>query len=255
MSSQAKYHDEETEPLTAAASRDAPRKSTDSLTSVSTTSVVFEQLGGEAAAGSGDADGTGRAATDGGALSKADFDIEDTAYTPPSKSSRKRRRRLCWIVCAAVVGAWLIALAVFLLQPRGVLRRASAGGSRGGKRITLNQVLGGAFRERRHAISWIDGANGEDGLLLERNGGSGNGYLVVKDVRSRSKDREQEADMHDSRVLMNHDWFTAAGVRVYPEDVWPSRDLNKVLCISNKESVSLLRPTPSRCSFTQEKRC
>ncbi len=90
-------------------------------------------------------------------------------------------------------------------------------------------------------MRWIEGANGEDGLLLERDGGRDKDYLVVEDVRSKSS--KDEMKLHDSRTLMRSPWFSVDGRRVYPSEVWPSRDLRSVLIASEKKSVSEGRST------------
>ncbi|KAI9824244.1 MAG: hypothetical protein M1832_002051 [Thelocarpon impressellum] len=216
------------------------RASLGSFSSVSTTSLILERLKEPSPASNGgytDALGPdGRKYRD----KDDDGDVEDGAYgTDGGRPVGRRFRHLLWIVGGLLVGAWLLALVVFIVRQAymhsaGTARDSSAnwaGGS--GKKITLDQVLDGAFRARTKDISWIDGADGEDGLLLEKGLDNEKGYLVVEDVRSKSNNDSLKTI--DSKTLMKEMSFEVGSERVSPSQVWPSRSLEQVLVLSKKE--------------------
>ncbi|KAI9681148.1 MAG: hypothetical protein M1817_002430 [Caeruleum heppii] len=243
--------EEELQLLTAESSRrDPPRQSFESvgsITSTSTTSLVLERLN-NASVGNGVTNGTvthGHEARGSDAYHDKDddgqFDIEEGGYRPPiGKPAEKKVVRILWILGGVFIGAWLLALVIFVSgqsykHASNIPHDPTATASRGsGKQITLQQVLTGAWRAKHHEISWIEGANGEDGLLLERGSRQLKSYLVVEDVRAQSKARDQ--DKHDSKVLMKGGIFMVGQKRVVPSDVWPSRDLESVLVSSERES-------------------
>lgn len=234
------YHDDEEErtPLTQdSSSPDPGRNSLDSTPSSSETSIALERLNED-----GTAVGNGHtkslSGTPGLGGKGDDYDEEDGFYRPPLRQPlEKRNRRIMWALGGLCLGGWLLALLLFL--SRQTYRHASsipfdpaATASHGsGKAVTLDQYLTGAWRPRHQQISWIAGANGEDGLLLEQNGGSGKGYLVVDDVRS----RKPGAVAQESQTLMKDGNFKVDGVDVHPNRVWPSKDLKKVLVMSNEQ--------------------
>ena len=168
------------------------------------------------------------------------FDTEDGLYIPPAgRPMEKRTRRILWAVALLCVGGWFLSLVLFL--SKGSYKHASviphdpeATASRGqgtGKKITLASVLEGRWRSRHHGISWIEGPNGDDGMLLEQGGGEGRDYLVVEDVRSRTPG----AQTMQSITLMKYSVFRSAGQMVQAGRVWPSKDLKHVLVMSNEE--------------------
>ena len=167
------------------------------------------------------------------------FEIEDGPTSPswPPKGFTgvdRKARRLLWILGTLAFAGWLLALGTFLF--RGTYKHAStrphdplATESRGsGKKVTLDEVMGGQWNPQGHQISWISGANEEDGLLLERNGPPGE-YLVVEDVRKRGN-RAKEGK--ENIVLMMNSGFSAGNEWVTVGNVWPSPDLKKVLVAS-----------------------
>ena len=234
------YHDDEDErkPLAQhSSSLGPPRISLDSIISSSDTSIALEHLNED-----GTAIGNGH--TKGLQVIKTrdnrddDYDEEDGFYSPPLRQpTQKRNRRIMWALGGLCLGGWLLALLLFL--SRQTYRRTSsipydpaATASHGsGKAVTLDQYLTGAWQPRHQQISWIAGANGEDGLLLEQNSGSGKDYLVVEDVRS----RKPGAQAQNSQTLMKYGPFKVNGVDVQPNRVWPSKDLKKVLVMSNEQ--------------------
>lgn len=233
-----KYTDEEMKPLAQDnATPDRSHSSLDSVTSVSTTSIALERLNQ-----SGEAQGDRHDRL----LSEAnefhgkheDYDEEVTfLHEGHPKPVEKKARRILWALGGLCLGGWLLALMLFLT--RQSYRHASeiphdpaATASRGsGKPVTLDQVLQGMWHPRNHEISWIQGAQGEDGLLLEREGGGGRDYLVVEDVRS----NKPGTDSLDSVTLMKYGGFKVNDVQVYPNRVWPSQDLKKVLVMSKEQ--------------------
>lgn len=229
------YRDEEeTKPLTQDASRpNDVRSSLDSLSS-SDTSIALERL---------NEDGTAERSPSRGLLrdriaSKGDEEIDDEEafYRPRPKLNEKRNKRVMWTLGALCLGGWLLALVLFISKqsykhPSSIPYDPTATVSKGsGKAITLDQVLGGQWNARTHKISWIAGADGEDGLLLER-GLRGKDYLVVEDVR---KDKPH-TDSAPMQTLIKESSFTVDGVEVRPNDAWPSQDLKKVLVLSDKQ--------------------
>lgn len=180
-------------------------------------------------------------------------DIEDGAEPAPEEplipvrrktASGSRTRRILWLLGLLCVGGWVLAFVLFVTEKRpnapGISAASSAdhydsdsgsGGTGSGKPVTLEQVLTGEWMPLSHAISWIAGPNGEDGLLVER-GESEDGYLRVEDIRSRKDD----AGSFKSRVLMKKPYFWVDSEMVTPDKTWPSPDLKKVLVLSDKQS-------------------
>jgi dipeptidyl aminopeptidase len=206
-----------------------PRKSEESLSSTSVASVVFEGIGRHAqqnclASGPRNEE-------------EEDYrlDLEASPFIQGTKSSSKSFKRLVWVVGGLFVGVWVIATFVFLghkaaRQAAEYSTEETAGGFRNnGKKVTLDQVMSGQWSASRHAISWIEGANGEDGRLLER-GAHGKDYLVVEDVREKSGDAATS-----SKTLMKDSSFKIGDQHHTPSRVWPSKDLKKVLIATDVE--------------------
>ncbi|OJJ48187.1 hypothetical protein ASPZODRAFT_62926 [Penicilliopsis zonata CBS 506.65] len=179
-------------------------------------------------------------------------DIEDGEGDPeepflpvrPKKASGSRSRRVLWVLGMLCVGGWALAFLLFVTQGHGTASTAATattaydpdsatGSTNYGRPVTLDQVLGGEWSARRHAISWIAGPNGEDGLLVERGEGGDKGYLRVEDIRSRKEGAEAAAQ---SRVLMKDSFLRVGDRMVAPSDLWPSPDMESVLIVSDRES-------------------
>ncbi|KAI9780615.1 MAG: hypothetical protein M1835_004451 [Candelina submexicana] len=163
------------------------------------------------------------------------YDVEEGSFRHQlAKSVGHRICRVLWILSAVFVGLWVFALVAFISRrhssnsPHDPAATASSGF---GKKVTLDQVLGGQWRARSHGISWIEGPNGEDGLLLEKSDNEAADYLVVEDIRNRN----DTMDSMDSRILMKTKAFNVGGRLVTPHEVWPSQDLNQVLVASDME--------------------
>ncbi|KAE8349813.1 putative dipeptidyl-aminopeptidase B [Aspergillus coremiiformis] len=150
-----------------------------------------------------------------------------------------RTRQIFWALIILCLGGWVLALVLFLLQGRASYQTASetlqqhesdSGTTRAGKPVTLDQVLTGAWNHRSHAISWIAGPSGEDGLLVKKGEANKEGYLRVDDIRNREGDG---AGNQSSRVLMKAPVVQVNGKVVAPTFTWPSADLKKVLLMSD----------------------
>lgn len=236
------YHDEEDErkPLNRDSSSPDLRDSVDSFTSSSDTSIALDRLNGD-----GTAVSNGRKKAPPRTKTLGDtgdgYDEEDGFYHPPPKVSSQRNRRIIWALGGLCLGGWLLALVLFLsrqtykhpsTRPFDPAATVSPGS---GKAVTLDEFLTGAWRPRRDQISWIAGANGEDGLLLET-GKFGQDYLVVEDVRS----RKEGAEALPNQTLMKSGTFKVAGGKkgeeqeVRTSKSWPSKDLKKVLIMSEE---------------------
>ncbi|KAF4637516.1 hypothetical protein G7Y89_g573 [Cudoniella acicularis] len=248
------------------------RASEDSLSSASTTSLVFERIGErvEAAEDGHNHNGNGKGLNGHGNMvtpkfpprgesmtyaddehasgsyeeeEKEEDDLESGPFLTKGvtgKTVDKKLRRLIWVVGGIFVGAWVVALILFLARQSyrhssEIPHDPTATSTRGsGKQITLDQVMGGAWRANKQGISWIEGANGEDGLLLEQ-GVAGKDYLVVEDIRG-SKDKEGNAAAMATKTLMKQSSFEYNGNRLTPSRVFPSKNLKKVLLATGVQS-------------------
>ena len=225
---------EESEPLTGLGStHNTPRQSLDdgSVTSTSTTSLVLESLHTHPlVARKPKEEFEYRDNPD-------DVDVEISGYlgVERGKSMTKVLRRIIWVLSVIGLAGWAIALVLFLIggrykHPSGVPYDHETPSLGAGKKITLDQVLSAQWRPAHHDMQWIEGPDGEDGLLLEMNQ-SGQDFLVVVDVRS----RQGHADAAASRTLMKIGWFQTGGAQYWTDDAWPSSDLKKVLILSKRE--------------------
>ncbi|KAL3477511.1 dipeptidyl peptidase IV N-terminal region-domain-containing protein [Aspergillus californicus] len=165
-----------------------------------------------------------------------DGDLGLTESLRPTKASSGRTRRILWLLVLLCFGGWVLAFVLFVTRGRSSSQTASDSvqlqqpspfsGTSSGKPITLEQVLSGAFSPRAHAVSWIAGPDGEDGLLVER-GESEEGYLRINDIHS----EEGEAN----RVLMRNATVKVGRETIAPSGLRPSPDLKKVLLTSHQE--------------------
>ncbi|RWQ96309.1 pheromone maturation dipeptidyl aminopeptidase DapB [Paecilomyces variotii] len=167
----------------------------------------------------------------------------NAAFLPNTerKATPSKTRRILWVLGILCVGGWVLSFFLFLGQKRAgnaatgsaavVYAADSESTTNYGKPVTLEQVLTGQWYPRSHAISWIAGPDGEDGLLLERGGGNEQEYLRVEDVRYRNV----EAEHKQTRVLMNSSYIHVNGETITPSRVWPSPDLKTVLVLSDEQ--------------------
>lgn len=214
--------------------RQSAESARDSVTSVSTTSLVLEHLNGTAAKNGAFqpySDSNGAPA----AKKRESFDIEDGHYVGVRGTDKRYRRILIMVAIVALAG-WCVALFGFVSS--GNYKHSSsrphdpaATGSRGsGRKITLDSVLMGQWSARKHDLNWVEGKFGEDGMILER-GESGKAYLVVEDVRRRN----EKTSSDNATVLMKEAGFQVGPTYVYPSRVWPSPNLKSVLVMSDEE--------------------
>lgn len=226
--------------LLSASQRDGRRSSQDSVSSASTTSLVLERIGERvetskhpANAGNNKMDKLqSREDTPGYADALYDEDEKDVLDIENGflvgKPADMRFTRGLWIIGGLFIGVWILAGAIFLSRQayQSTAHDPTATSTIGnGKQITLDQVLTGQWRPKRQGISWIAGANGEDGLLLEK-GANGKDYLVVENVRGRNV---SQVGTLESTTLMKSGVFTVGGTTLSPARLWPSKDLKKVL--------------------------
>jgi dipeptidyl aminopeptidase B len=234
------------------------RVSVDSVSSASTTSLVFDRIDERLQDGNNKTNGhpktdipprsSSLAYTDDAnhqltSLSPEDersdeVDLETGPFIHTTKPADKNFRRLMWILATIFIVTW--GLAFFIFIGRQTSRQASEFSSEppspgfegNGKKVTLDEVMSGQWRAQRHEISWIEGPNGEDGLLLEREA-SGKDYLIVEDIRGRNA---SETDTLETRTLMKDGRFIGGGLQMTPSRVWPSKDLKKVLLATEIKS-------------------
>ncbi|KAH8891845.1 hypothetical protein GQ53DRAFT_823270 [Thozetella sp. PMI_491] len=162
----------------------------------------------------------------------------------PPKGMDRSLRRLLTILAGVFVAAWMVGLFVYVStksyqhssqvehDPQATVTRGN------GKSITLDQVMSGYWYAESHSISWISGANGEDGLLLEE-GARGKDYLVVEDVRAQNPDAISGAGapaVQSSQTLIQNPFFNYEGRSYRPGYTNPSKDLKKVLIGTAVES-------------------
>ena len=203
-----------------------------SASSASSTSLVLEHISDKGA--------KEMLYTRGQPRGELDMGEEDLAWKRQTKPSERKLRRIFYVMIAIGAIGWVAALFLFLSQDRHISHSARphdphATSTFGiGKKVTLEQVLTGKWFAREHAVRWIAGSQGEDGLLLERGGAEGRDYLVVEDVRYRGDDIETQK-AHSS-TLMKSGEFDVGRERVRVNEAWPSADHRKVLVQSDYES-------------------
>ena len=165
--------------------------------------------------------------------------------TEASAGSRSRRA-ICWTIGVLAIGAWLTAFVFFLVQrPSNNVAASSAYGTNdtdlanhssdiGGNRkpVTLEQVLDGSWLAWSHNVDWVPGPDGEDGLLLEVGSGDDKkkGYARIEDIRQQDGENSSSA-----RVLMQQSQVRVDGKVVSPSNLWPSKDLQRLLLVSDEK--------------------
>ena len=221
----------------------------DSLSSVSTTSIVFDRI--HEANQSNMANGkNNKKATE--ASPYADLDDEDplrdaddletgpflgadASQGTPSSVAVKRMpmdrklRRILIIGTIVFVLGWLAAFGIFLAT--GKYHHLSdsehdpdADNRKSGKAVTLDQVQSGYWHGRSQSISWIKDPDGNDGMLLEE-GAPRKDYLLVEHVKM----LDNRGRAPSPRTLMKSATFKYRDVELSPHKVFPSPDLKKVL--------------------------
>ncbi|KAJ2966925.1 hypothetical protein NQ176_g9916 [Zarea fungicola] len=225
-----------------------------SLSSASTTSLVFDRLQEEMDKDPADRKRSYRDAEDKYGRFRDDNDDDDpndleNGPLMPRRSNpadnfkqtpMDRSLKRVLIIAATVLAAfWALGLALFLFT--GGHRHASDSehdpnaNSRGsGKAVTLEQVQSGFWSARYKSISWIASPDGQDGLLLEQ-GTSNLGHLVVEDVRNSQDTPEAAANAVRTSILMKEASFNYDGKQYFPSTMVPSPDLKSVLLAVEKE--------------------
>ncbi|PGH17211.1 hypothetical protein AJ80_04920 [Polytolypa hystricis UAMH7299] len=250
---------EETEPLTRGGDGEYvhPRSSIDSSSTASLSFALVDRINGSSAAGrtplplvrsSTRIEGGNEPYRD----EEKDLELEDgDDYIPPGgKPVQKRVKVVFWLLVLLCLGGWSLAFVLFLLRGHAENAdvasgpKAGNGGGDGGvvsiveqpgkgrTPLDLGGVLASEFAPKRHGISWLAGANGEDGLLLQVGGVEAKPYLYVEDVTSRKGGEEARKE---PLVLMKNHSFSVGDKRVTPSEVWPSPGLKTVLVVSDKE--------------------
>ncbi|KAK1999608.1 hypothetical protein LX36DRAFT_471066 [Colletotrichum falcatum] len=173
-------------------------------------------------------------------------DLETGPFLAPANVMMRRvgvdrgLKKVILILGAAFICAWGAALFVFLSNKSykhgSTVDHDPSATSRGsGKPVTLDQVMSGFWYPTSHSISWIQGPNGEDGLLLEK-AARGKDYLVVEDVRSGKLGRQVSANIVQSRTLMKNPWVSVGGRQLVPANVLPSKDMKKLLVLTDSKN-------------------
>ena len=217
-----------------------------SVTSTSTTSLVLENINTSAHSGlTAKRPGKPREVM---GYRDDDSDPELPQYngaqdysSPGGGRMNKNLKRLIWLIGVVAAVGWALALAMFVFT--GKWREASVYEydhenplKASGKKVTLDQVQKGLWGVKYASVSWIPGANGEDGLLLEQ--GGKDGFLVVEDVRRKADERRDEVvGAYETKVLMKEGWIRWEGREMYTEGYWVSPDLKKVLLMAKRQKV------------------
>ncbi|KAK5658860.1 hypothetical protein OQA88_1674 [Cercophora sp. LCS_1] len=235
-------------------SPDGGRMSHETDSSVSTTSLVFERIEERLAEKEArdHADDSDPLQDDplnddletGPFLGNGNASRADASSPAGSKRMDRSMKRVLIILSAFLVASWVIGLFVYITTKSykpasGIEHDPQATVYRGnGKQVTLDQVMNGMWYPQRHGISWIAGADGEDGLLLER-AGAGKDYLVVEDVRKQNADdagNKGLVDVQSSKTLIKARLFEYNGRMYVPDRVTPSKDLQWVLIATDVQS-------------------
>ena len=237
-----RYQDVDIQPFKDSPNGDHSRHSIDSVSSISSTSAVLENLNGSTTT-----NGNGHAKSNPKTPLMHDrdekYDEEGTFRRPEEQAPSTRVKLVVWTLCGLCLGGWLLALFLFLkagtfqtsISPTSTTvplsHDTTTKGSQGSRKaVSLDQVLGGQWTARYKSVSWITGARGEDGLIIERSRSGESDYLTVEDVRARKEDSKAI----DKQTLMKSGAFPVDGRQVFPSKVWPSRDLKKVLVMSEQ---------------------
>ncbi|KAF2756708.1 putative dipeptidyl-aminopeptidase B [Pseudovirgaria hyperparasitica] len=230
---------DETEPLTNddIESRSSLDDGCLSFSSASTTSLILEHINDQTNMPKAKTEGSRYRDEDGTSPHKEEIDVEEgRGYYGTSKPVDKKARSVLWMLGVVCLVGWALALLMFVwggsykhssTRPHDPLATASRGS---GKKVTLDEVQGGAWRAKKKGISWIAGAQGEDGYVLEESI-PGKPFLVVEDVKNIGMKEVSDK----GKVLMKQGGFMVGEKWVYPNDLWPSPDLTKVLIMSDRE--------------------
>ena len=211
-----------------------PRQSQDSVTTASTASLIFESLNSSTAA---------KEPLNPSDYRDDDSDLElpsfkDKDYTIGGQRMSRGLQRSIWIVSIIAVIGWILAVVAFVAGGR--YKHASTLDydhetpiKSSGKKVTMEQIQSGQWSPKYANIEWIDGPNGEDGLLLEINQPKRD-YLVVEDIRSRTS---SATNAFKSRTLLKSGWIKYDEEQYWTSEFWVSPDMKQVLIMANPEKV------------------
>ena len=151
-------------------------------------------------------------------------------------SGEKKIRRWVIIIGAVLIGTWAAAFVYYIstesyrdkeLPAADVAPTVESAPVDTGKKVTLDQIMGGVWRPNLKPVKWVEGE--KDGLMIVT--GSGEGYVVVHDVKD---DGYKKVLMKDKRI--SYDRLSAS-----VEKFWPSRDLKHLLLATDVQSVGIPR--------------
>lgn len=242
------------------------RPSLDSVSSISTTSIVFDHLNDleihkkrrphlmtesirrDDHLSDFDDDDPLKQEMDGeGDLETGPFLAGRDAYTfGGGKYMDRKFRRIMIVVAGLLVAAWVGGLFVYIASKsykhattvEHDPEKTKAAALTSGKKITMDQVRSGTWYAASHDITWIAGPKGEDGLMIEV-GADGKDYIVIEDVRAENPDSSAEAEVDvtaSRRTLMKNGSFRYQGRMHIPSGAEPSRDQQKVLLRTEQKS-------------------
>ncbi|KIW25208.1 uncharacterized protein PV07_08406 [Cladophialophora immunda] len=212
-----------------------PRPSQDSMTTVSTVSLVLESLNSSIPVKE-PLQPPSRYRDD-----ESDPELprfNDKNYTIGGQRMSKGLRRAIWIVAVVGIIGWGLAVVVFVAGGR--YKHASTLDydhdtpiKSSAKKVTLGQIQTGQWSPRYANIEWTPGPNGEDGLLLEINQPNQD-YLVVEDIRTGTS---SEANAFKRTTLVKSAWIKYGGQQLWTSEFWVSPDMKHVLLMANPEKV------------------
>lgn len=219
--------------------------SRDSIESTSTTSLILERINQNAARNGNTSQ---HKTTYDGDLPMHDGDGDDHEHDDDDdleaggsgekllpKPTGPNVKKMVYIVGSLLVGAWVLALSVYLVSEYNQTHHTADAGQasnapshKNGKLVKLDDIMSGEWRPYRHSIEWVSGVDGKrDGLMLVEDYENNRGWLVVEDLRA---DENTEP-----LVLMKSKGFSAGQRYLYANKVWPSPDMKKVLVATHAE--------------------
>ncbi|KIW74149.1 hypothetical protein Z517_12559 [Fonsecaea pedrosoi CBS 271.37] len=212
-----------------------PRPSEESVSTVSTASLVLESLNSVFAAKEPPQQPSN--------YRDDESDLElprfnDKNYTIGSQRMSKGLRRAVWIVSIVGIIGWVLAVVFFVAGGRykhastldydhDTPMKSSA------KKVTLAELQSGQWLPRYANIEWTPGPSGEDGLLLEINQPNQD-YLVVEDIRSGTS---SQANAFKRTTLVKSGWIKYGGQQLWTSESWVSPDMKHVLLMASPEKV------------------
>ncbi|KIV95468.1 hypothetical protein PV10_03122 [Exophiala mesophila] len=210
------------------------RRSQDSISSISTTSLVLENLN-SVYSSKEQSSLPSRYRDDDSDPELPSLKTKDSGV--PSQHMSNALRRAIWIVSVVAVIGWAFAILIFISGGRykhssTLSYDAETPVKSTGKKVTLEQIQSGQWSPRSAPLSWIAGPNGEDGLLLEYNR-PGQDFIVIEDIRNMNA----SLTGIESKTLQKSGWITVDGERKFTDKFWVSPDHKHVLIQTGREKV------------------